>query len=153
MFVNAGCDVFRVVALHQHWDAGGDFDVLDAASQLASRLVHRLAALVNRQTSDLVKVVIQQLLELEEVLDALDRRRASPIGKSGLGRLNRFAHLVSGRERHAHHRLACRRIAHIEKFAGTRPLPFPTNIVEQLSILYHSVTSMEPVHLVRLLCC
>jgi hypothetical protein len=130
VFVNAACDVFGVVAHHQRRDAGGDFDVLDAASQLASRLVHRFAALINRQTSDLVKVVIQQLLELEEILDALDRRRASPVGEGGLGRLGRFVHLVSGRQWYPHHRLASRRVTYVEKLAGTRALPFSSNIIE-----------------------
>src|SRR5207248_11725290 len=98
-----------------------------------------------RQTGDLVKVLIQQPLELEEILDTLDRRRASPVGEGSLSRLHRFVHLVRGRERYAHHRLGSRGVAHIEKLAGTRALPFPSDIVEQLSILYHGVTSLEPI--------
>ena len=36
---------------------------------------------------------IQYLLELEEILNALGRRRASPVGEGCLSRLNCFVHL------------------------------------------------------------
>ena len=32
-FVDAGSDVFEVVALHHHGDAAGDFDVFDGAAE------------------------------------------------------------------------------------------------------------------------
>ena len=47
--VDARGDVLEVAAHHQRRDAGGDFDVLDAALQLAFGLGERLAALLRDQ--------------------------------------------------------------------------------------------------------
>ena len=72
--VDAAGDVLEVVALHQDRDAAGDLDVLDAAPQLAAGLGEGLAVLGGDDAGDLVEVLFEELLEAEEVLDALGRR-------------------------------------------------------------------------------
>src|SRR5712692_520829 len=95
VFINAGCDIFDVVAHHQRRDAGRNLDVFETALQFASRLGERLAALLRRQARNLVEVLLQQPLELEEVLDALDWWRSPPAGEGCLRGAYCFVDLVT----------------------------------------------------------
>ena len=66
---------------------------------LAERVGMRLAVLARDRARDLVGVLVEQLLEAEHVLDALERRRRAPAGRSLLGGGDGGIHLRGGRER------------------------------------------------------
>ncbi len=74
-----------MLALEQLGDAAGIVDDLDAAAELAHRVVEHLAVLVGQQRDDLVGVLLEQLLEAEHDLGALHRRRVAPGGEGRFG--------------------------------------------------------------------
>ena len=80
-FVDAGGDVFGVVALDQNGRAARDVDVLDGAAHLAARFGERLAAFQRDGPRDVVEMPLEQILELEQELDAIGDRRPAPRGK------------------------------------------------------------------------
>ena len=79
--VDAGGDVFGVVALNQDGRAARHVDVLDGAAHLAARFGERLAAFERDGPGDLVEVPLEQILELEQELHAVGDRRPAPGGK------------------------------------------------------------------------
>ena len=76
--VDLGADIAAVLALEQMRNAAGEIDDVDAAGKFAERVGVRLAVLLRDRAGDRVGVTIQQLLEAEHVLDALERRRGAP---------------------------------------------------------------------------
>ena len=73
-FINTGCDILKVCALHERWDAAGDFDVFDGASHFALRLIKCFAALQCNGSGDVVQVFFKEVFQGKEILDALDWR-------------------------------------------------------------------------------
>ena len=71
-------DIAAVLALQEMRNAAGEIDHVDAAGELPCGVVMGLAVLPRDGVDDLVGVAIEQLLEAEHVLDALERRRRAP---------------------------------------------------------------------------
>ena len=80
-------------------NAAGEIDHVDAAGELPCGVVMGLAVLPRDGVDDLVGVAIEQLLEAEHVLDALERRRRAPTESSLLGGGDGGIHFRGGRER------------------------------------------------------
>ena len=78
-------DVAAVLALQKMRNAAGEIDDVDAAGEFACGVVMGLAVLSRDGADDLVGIPIEQLLEAEHVLDALERRRRAPTDSSLLG--------------------------------------------------------------------
>ena len=91
-------------------NAAGEIDHVDAAGELAERIFMRLAVLLGDGAGNVAGVAIQQLLEAEHGLDALERGRDPPAGGCPFGRGDGGVHLVDGRERQLSCLLSCRRI-------------------------------------------
>ena len=87
-FVDAFGDVFEVVALHEHGNAAGDFDIFDGAAHLALGFGEGLAVLHDDGAGKFVDVVFEQLFECEQVLHAFARRSASPLVLDPFGGLD-----------------------------------------------------------------
>ena len=77
--VDSRRDVFQVVTLHEHGNAAGDLDVLDCAADFALGFRERLAVLHHDRAGEFVDVIFEELLEGEEILHAIARRRAPPL--------------------------------------------------------------------------
>ena len=77
-FIHAGRHVLQDVALHHHGDAAGDFHVLDAAAHFGFCFGKGLPIFESDQTREFVKIFFQQVFQLEQVLNALAGRSASP---------------------------------------------------------------------------
>ena len=92
-------------------NAAGDLDILDAAPDLRLGFAERLAIFHGDEPGELVDVFFEQLLELEEVLDAFAGRSAAPGGERGQRGLDGGIDLRGARERRAGHDL-CRRRVH-----------------------------------------
>jgi hypothetical protein len=121
--VDAGRDVLEAEALHQRGRAAGHLDALDAAADAAARFVERLAMLGRHRARELLEMLLAQLLELVEHLDAGVHRRVAPARK----RLSRRRHcgvdVTAGRERGPADDVTDRRIVDVEKIgrAGFHP--------------------------------
>ena len=81
--VNAGRHVLQVVSLHQRGNPAGDFHVLNRAPQFRARFAHRLPVFLRADLRQFLDVVFQQLLQLEQILNAVFGRRAAPRRISG----------------------------------------------------------------------
>src|SRR5207245_8443715 len=90
--------IFKVVALHHHGNAAGNFYVFDGAAHFAFGLGKGLAVFLRDDTGDVVEVIFEKLLELEEWLDAIFRWRAPPLGKSCGGGFDRGVYFIGLRE-------------------------------------------------------
>ena len=77
-FVDAGRNIFERVALHEHGDAAGDFDVFNAAAEFAFRFGEGLSVFGGDDCRQLIEVRFKKILELEEELDAIAGRRGAP---------------------------------------------------------------------------
>src|SRR5262249_797823 len=122
-FVDARRDVFKVVALHHHGDAAGDFNVFDAAAQLSFGFGKGLAIFHGDKPRQLVEVLFEKILQLEEVLHALAGRGAAPHGKCIRRRFDGGFNVSSGRHWRACQKLGGGRIRNVEVVSsgGTPP--------------------------------
>ncbi len=111
--VNTARNVLGDDALHQSRDTTGDFNILDRPAHLASRLADRLAAFHRDGTSQILKVSLQQVFELEKILDPLCRQGAAPFYIGGGGRLGCLIHLARRREGNLTHHLGSRRVKNV----------------------------------------
>src|SRR6516162_7539407 len=80
-FVDAGGDVFKVVALHHRGNAASDFDIFDASAQLGLGLGEGLPVLESDDAGKFVDAVFEKGLELEEILNALAGGSSAPGGE------------------------------------------------------------------------
>src|SRR5579872_6666445 len=58
-FINAACDVFKVIALHHRGDAAGDFDILDGPAKFGFSLGESLAVFLRDSAPEIVNVFFQ----------------------------------------------------------------------------------------------
>src|SRR3984957_3297125 len=84
-FADAAGHVFKVVALHHHGDAAGDLHVFNRPAHFGFGLGECLAVFLSDDAGDVVEVIFEQHLQLEQRLDAVFGRSASPFGESGGG--------------------------------------------------------------------
>ncbi len=99
-----------MLAFEQFRNATGVVHDLDAAAEFTHRIVQDLAVLVGQQRDDLVRMLLEQLLEPEHDLGALYGRRVAPGRECGLGCADGILHRVSRRHRDVPGDLASRRI-------------------------------------------
>jgi len=69
--VDVRCRVRERTGLHHRRDATGHLDVLDTPAEFTPRLVDVLAVLLDEDLREFVLIVLEQLLEREQRLDAL----------------------------------------------------------------------------------
>ena len=112
-FVNPARYVFEVVALHQRRNPAGDLYVLDAAPQFGTRFRQCLAVLGRGDTGNFVKMLFQQLLQLEQILNAIFRRRRPPCRESLAGSSNCGVYFGCIRSRNRCQNLLRRRIHNV----------------------------------------
>src|SRR5208337_2338044 len=134
--IDTGGDGLRVIPLHERGDTAGDLDILDAPPCLSPRLVDGLAVLHGLDTAQLLKILLEKLLEPEEHPGAGQGCRPSPLGAGLLCRLHRSVDLLSCRDGAPCNHLARRGIDHVDHLsAGSDPLS--TDIVlDRLDSLY-----------------
>ncbi len=83
-------------------------------------------------------MIFEQLLELEQILNALFRRRATPCGKSGGGGGDGGVDIRFAAERHLRQRFTRRRIDDGSVFGGGGALPLAVDVIWQLTIRRHN---------------
>jgi hypothetical protein len=81
--------------------------------------------------------VFEPLLQLEQVLDALGRRHATPRRPRRGRRADRGIHFLRRRQRHVGQRHARGRIGDVQVIARVRALPGAADVVEQLGFVCH----------------
>ncbi len=106
-------DIAAVLALEQLRRIAGELDVLDAALQLAVRVADDLAVLGGQQRTDLVRMFLEQLLELAHHAGALERRRGAPGRVGGLRRRDRLLDRRGVGQQHALLGAAGGRVEHV----------------------------------------
>ena len=99
MLVDAGGNVFTVVALHEHGHAAGGLDVLDGALHLAFALAKNLAAFIGDAKSKIIEIGLHKALQFEERLDAIDDRGATPLDEGARGGFGGLIDLFGRRQR------------------------------------------------------
>ena len=128
-FVDPARHVFEVVALHQRGDPAGDLYILDAAPQFGTRFRQCLAVLGRGDTGNFVEMLFQQLLQLEQILNAVFRRRRPPCWQSLAGCGNCRVYFGCIRNRNCRQNFLRRRIYDIQKLGALRRLPLAANVV------------------------
>ncbi len=108
--VDLGADVAGELTFQEMGNAAGEIDDVDAACKLAQRVGVRLAVLGGDGAGDLVGMTVQELLEAEHVLDALQWRRRAPSDGGLLGSGDRGIYLFDSRQRQVGRLVAGRRI-------------------------------------------
>ena len=98
--VDAPGDVLDRLAHHQRGDAAGVLHHLDAAPDLAPRIVPGLAGVPAQEPGDVVLVLLQNVLVGEQQPRPLRRRHVAPRPEGRLRPLHRAVHLAGGGEGH-----------------------------------------------------
>jgi hypothetical protein len=93
-FVNPACRILQVVALHQYRNTARDFNVFDSPLQLCPRLRKGFPVFLRSETCDLVHVLLKQLLEPKEILNAVLRRSAAPRWERGRCSCHGIRHII-----------------------------------------------------------
>src|SRR5205823_8915511 len=127
--VDAARDVLADLALQHHRDAARHLDVLDAATELADRLLARLAAFVGDGAREVLEVLLEKLLELEERLDAIAGRRPAPSGQRFRRRRGSAIDVRLGGERYLGDDLGGGRIRHRKLVARSGRGPASSYVV------------------------
>src|SRR2546429_1207382 len=110
VLVDAGGDVTQGSPLKQSRRAAREVDDLDAAADLASRLVKRLAVVARDERGQLLEVLLECRLEAEHQAHPLHHRRLRPVRVSVRCGANCRVYLGRARQRHVVDDLACGRI-------------------------------------------
>ncbi len=82
-FVDAGGDIFEVVALHESGDAAGDFDVFDTSGEFGGGFGEGFAVFLHEDAGDGIGVFEEEGAETKKILDAFLGRGAAPGGEGG----------------------------------------------------------------------
>src|SRR4029450_13641151 len=98
--VDTGADVFRELALEELRRATRALDDLQAARDLAHRILTDFAVPAPDDGPELLDVRVEQLLELEHAARATERRRVRPRGKRRLRGRDRTIHFLGRGVRH-----------------------------------------------------
>ncbi len=128
--------------MHQDWNPAGHLHVLDAPAQFAARLGQRLAVFGADDARDVFEILVEQLLQAEQILDAVRRRHGAPLRKCGGGGLHGGANIFSSAGGRVPDYLAGSRIEHLAATGGGRPVPFTGGIIS------YFVDSNHPAYLV-----
>src|SRR5579864_1851434 len=122
-FVDAARDIFKVVPLHHHGNAAGDFDVFNSAAKLGFGFSKGFAVFLRDDSRQLVNVILEKHFQLEEGLNAVLRGSASPGGISRGSGFNRFADFGGIRKRNAGEDFASGWIGYILPLGSTGVVP------------------------------
>ena len=118
--------------MHHHRNAASNFDVFDGTPHFGFAFGKSLTIFLSDDSSEVIDVTFQQLLQLEERLDAVFRRSASPIGERSSSGFDRRTNVARIGQRHFRQSLASRGIDDIEPFTGIRFGPFAINVILNL---------------------
>ena len=127
--------VLQVVSHHEARDARGDLDVLDGPSDLASRLLDRLAHVLDDDPREVLEMMFHQIPQGEEVPRAVERWRLAPGIPCPEGLLHRHVDLIFRRERHACDRVAGRGVRVLEPPRRLRGAPRSADVVRQVPVV------------------
>jgi hypothetical protein len=122
--VDLGSDIAAELALQKMRDTTGKIDDVDATGKLTFRIGVRLPVFGRNQAHNRIGILLQQLLETEHRLNALERRRHAPTCGRTFRRCHGRVHLVRGRQRHFRNLLTRRRVVDWCSAAGRRCDPF-----------------------------
>ena len=134
-FIHARRHVLEIIALHHHGDAAGDFDVFDAAAKLGLGLGEGLSVFDSDDPRELLEILFEEVLQLEQVLNALARRCAAPSSKSAGGRLNGSIDIRACREGRARQDFCSRRVENVKVFCCGGSPPSAIHIILKLGYL------------------
>ena len=127
--IDASSDALGRLTLSERGEAAGVLDDLITAENITSCISKRLAVLLGNERSELILVLLKQLLVLEHVADTCRDRRLRPGLERIFGVCHSFVELTLGREGHLSDDILCERTFHIEALGSLRVDPLAVDEV------------------------
>ncbi len=132
-FVDAGRHVFEIVTLHHHGNAASNFHVFDGAAQFCSGFGEGLAIFESDDAGKFVKILFEEIFQLEEILDAFAGRSAAREGIGG--GLNGSVDIRGGREGGACEQFGSSGIGDVKVFGRGGSAPGAIHVVLEIGYL------------------